>query len=313
MDRNRLNGNLWPIENTCMGLLFVFSSFFKGIAQDLEPRAYLRVPVNANIILPGFNHSHGEVLTDPSVPIKEFKANVETFALGYAQTIRLFGRTAQAFAVLPFCIAHASAIVAGQFLPVDRTGLADIRARLSLLLVGGTALTLSLFAKQKKTNTILGTSLTIQSPTGQYFPDKLVNLGTGRWAFKPEIALSQSLGKQWLLDVYTAVWIFTSNHSYFPGTAVRSQQPVGSLQSHISYNLGPLAWAAFNATYYVGAKSTVDGASNDDQVSNFRLGTTLAFPTGKRSGLKLAFSKGLVVVRGTNFTTISLGWSYLWF
>jgi hypothetical protein len=116
-----------------------------------------------------------------------------------------------------------------------------------------------------------------------------------------------------LLDVYTAVWLFTDNRQYFPGNAVRSQQPIGSLQSHISYNISPLAWAAFNATYYIGANSTVDGVTNDDQVSNFRLGTTLSLPMGKRSGLKLAFSKGVVVVRGTNFTTVSLGWSYVWF
>src|SRR3954466_7850151 len=137
--------NRWlrSIENFCFILLFVAASCFNGKAQDLEPRAYIRIPVNANIILPGFNHSHGEVLTDPSVPLKDFKANVETFTLGYAHTFRLFGRTAQAFAVLPICIGHATALVSGQFQAADRTGTADMRARLSVLLLGGPALTLS--------------------------------------------------------------------------------------------------------------------------------------------------------------------------
>src|SRR5207245_7536330 len=103
MSKKRLNGYLWPIEkDTGIILLFVFGSCFNGIAQDLEPRAYIRVPIKANIILPGFSNSHGKVLTDPSVPLKDFKANVETFTLGYAHTFRMFGRTAQAFAVLPF-------------------------------------------------------------------------------------------------------------------------------------------------------------------------------------------------------------------
>src|SRR5215217_4225069 len=143
MCKHRSNGNLWLIENTGIIFLFVFGSYFNGNAQDLEPRAYIRVPVNANIILPGFNHSHGEVLTDPSVPLKDFKANVETFTLGYAHAFRLFGRTAQAFAVLPFCSAHATALISGQFQAADRTGTADMRARLSVLLLGGRALTLS--------------------------------------------------------------------------------------------------------------------------------------------------------------------------
>lgn len=301
-------------KGTGIVLFYTLASCCYITAQDLEPRAYIRVPVNANILLPGFNHSQGKVLTDPSVPLKDFKANVKTFTLGYARTFRLFDRTAQAFVVLPFCFAHATALVSGQSRSADRTGTADMRARISVLLLGGKTMTLDEFAKQKKTNsTILGTSLTIQLPTGQYFADKLVNLGTGRWAFKPEVALSQPLSRRWLLDIYTAVWLYTDNNSYFPGDALRSQHAIGTLQSHISYNISAFAWAALNATFYVGGNSSVDGVANDDQVSNFRLGATLVLPTGKRSGLKLAFSKGAVVVRGTDFTTISVGWSYSWF
>src|SRR4051812_31831636 len=154
-------------------------SYLNCSCQDLEPRAYLRLPVNANVILSGFNHSHGEVLTDPNVPLKDLKANVEVVTLGYARTFSLIGLTAQAFAALPFCYAHASALVFGQSQSVDRRGTADMRIRLSILLLGGKALTLREFPK-RKIGTILGTSLTIQPPTGQYFPDKLVNLGTGR-------------------------------------------------------------------------------------------------------------------------------------
>jgi len=299
-----------------MGYSYIFLLCMLGTwgnAQDLEPRAYIRIPINANVILPGSSYSKGKVLTDPTLPLKDFKASVETFSLGYAHTFNLFGLTAQAFAVLPFCFAHASATVNGQFQSVDRTGLADMRARLSVLVLGGRALTRSEFVKKKKPNTILGTSLTVQPPTGQYFPDKLVNLGTGRWAFKPELALSQSLSKRWLLDVYTAVWLFTDNDSYFTGNALRSQHAIGTFQSHISYNIGSFAWAAFNATYYFGGSSSVDGVPNDDQVSNVRLGTTLVLPTGKRSGLKFAFSTGALVIRGSDFSTVSVGWSYSWF
>jgi hypothetical protein len=294
-------------------LLNVAIVSMKARGQDLEPRAYIRVPIKVNVILSGFSYSKGKVLTDPSVPLKDFKANVEAFTLGYARTFKLFGKTAQAFAAVPFCFAKATASVNGQFTSVNRTGTADIRARISILLLGGKAYTMSEFVKQKKPRTILGTSLTVQVPTGQYFPDKLVNLGSGRWAFKPEIALSESLGKRWLLDLYTAAWLFTNNNSYFTGDAVRSQEAIGSVQSHISYNLGPFSWAAFNATYYYGGTSTVNGVKNDDQVSNFRVGATLALKTGKKSGLKLAFSKGAVVTRGSNFTTFSVGWNYSWF
>src|SRR5678816_4364288 len=141
-------------------------------AQDLEPRAYIRFPVNVNVLLPGCSFSQGKVLTDPNVPLKDFKANVGIISLGYAHTFNLFGLTAQAFTVLPFCFAHASADVNGQFQAVDRTGPADIRARLSVLVLGGHSATLAELRQQKKRHTILGTSITIQLPTGQYFPEK---------------------------------------------------------------------------------------------------------------------------------------------
>ena len=300
-------------KKTGIFLLSILVYCFHVNAQDLEPRGYIRIPVNANILLPGFSYSNGQVLTDPNVPLKDFKAKVEIFTLGYGRTFSLFGLTSQVVVVLPLCHAHATADVNGQFTSVDRTGTADMRARISVLLLGGKALTLGEFIKQKKRTTILGTSITVLAPTGEYFPDKLVNLGANRWAFKPEVALSQPIGERWLMDLYAAVWLFTDNDSYFTGASLRSQHAIGSFQGHISYNISPFAWAAFNATYYVGGKSSVNGISNDDELSNARLGATLVLPTGKRSGLKLAFSKGVVVTRGTNFTTFSLGWSYSWF
>jgi hypothetical protein len=117
-------------------------------------------------------------------------------------------------------------------------------------LLGGKALSLGELVKQRKRNTVLGTSISFQAPTGEYFSDKLVNLGTNRWAFKPEIALSQPIGKKWLMDLYSAVWVFTNNESYFTGDAKRSQQAIASFQWQISYNISAFAWAAFNATYY---------------------------------------------------------------
>lgn len=301
-----------PLQ-TRLGISFILLAICLGaFAQDLEPRAYIRLPVKLNVVLPGVSYSDGKVLTDPSVPLRDFKAKVGVFTLGYGHTFNFFGKTAQAFAVIPFCTANASALVNGQYQEVNRTGPADIRGRFSVLLLGGPATTRADFKKQKRPATILGASVTMQAPTGQYFPDKLVNIGTGRWAFKPEIALSQLLSQRWLFDLYTAVWLFTDNHNYF-GNKLRAQNAIGTVQTHISYNIGLFSWAAFDATYYTGGKSTINGIQNDDKVSNIRLGSVLALPTGKRSGLKVAFSTGARVVKGSNFTTVSVGWSYSWF
>jgi len=84
----------------------------------------------------------------------------------------------------------------------------------------------------------------------------LINLGTNRWAFKPEFAVSHPMGQKWLADVYAGLWLFTTSGSFYPGSAVRTQASKGAFQAHVSYNFQRQLWAAFDATYYVGGRST---------------------------------------------------------
>lgn len=300
------------IKKVALNLLFFLIYIRPAFTQDLDPRAYVRLPIQGTILISGLNYSQGGVLTDPTLPLTDLEASIEGISLGGAHTFGLFGQTAQVFVALPYCWAQASALIAGQTESTSRTGFADMRLRLSVLLLGGKAATFNDFAKNQK-KTILGTSLTVVAPTGQYFSEKLINLGTSRWAFKPEIALSQLIGKRLMLDFYTGVWFFTTNNSFYPGTSVRTQNPLYSFQFHVSYNITPRAWVAFNTTYYTGGQSSINEVYKDDRLSNSRLGVTLSLPVGKRNSIKIAFSKGAIIRIGADFSTISVGWSTVWF
>jgi hypothetical protein len=246
-------------------------------AQDLDPRPYANVPVDATILITGFSVSRGGVLSDPTRPITDLRATVETASLGMARTFSLFGRTAQAFGVLPYAWAQLSGNVQGVGAETTRAGLSDARLRVSVLVRGAPASTLPEILKAPR-RTILGTSVTVAAPAGQYAADKLINLGTHRWGFKPEFAVSQPIRARWLLDVYAGVWLFTANDSFYPGDLLRSQAPLASFQGHLSYNFTPQLWAAFDATYYAGGRTTIQGVANDDLQSNSRVGATLVLP-----------------------------------
>lgn len=295
-----------------LGVILLSTVSILAGAQELDPRAYIKAPVRGTLLIAGYAYSEGGVLTDPTLPLENLEATISTTSLGVSRTFSLFGYSAQALVVQPFTWAEATALVNGQPESVMRTGLADMRLRLSVLLVGGKAITLSEYAKDK-TRTIVGTSMTIVAPTGEYFSDKLINLGTNRWSFKPEVALSQKISNRWMLDVYTGVWMFTSNNTFYPGTSARTQDPLVAFQSHLSYNINPRMWVAFNATYYVGGQSTVNESIKDDRLSNARLGATLALPVGKRNTLKIAYSKGAIIRVGADFSTLSIGWTSTWF
>ena len=56
------------------------------------------------------------------------------------------------------------------------------------------------------------------TPTSDYNSDKLLNLGSNRWAIRPEIGVSRGLGK-WSLELIGNVWLFGDNDSFFGGSS----------------------------------------------------------------------------------------------
>ena len=282
-----------------------------AFSQDLDPRAYAKVPINSTVAITGFAFSSGSVLTDPTLPVQNVHANVSTPSVGVARTFGLLGKTAQALAALPYSWAEVTGDIGEQAARTTRSGLSDMRLRLSVLLAGAPAMTLQQMMKSPA-RPIIGASLLVTAPTGQYYPQKFVNLGTNRWGFKPEIALSYPLGKKWLADLYGAAWLFTTNDSFFPGTSTRSQDRIGSLQAHISYSFTPRTWIAFDATGYRGGQALVDGNPVGTRLTNTRVGATLAFPVGSRHSVKIAYSTGAFVRFGANFNTLSVGWQTVW-
>jgi hypothetical protein len=282
------------------------------LAQDLDPRAYANVPVNGTFFSGGFSLSHGGVVTDASLPLTDIKATVETPSIGVARSFSFFDRTAQALVALPFSWAQISGDLAEQTRETTRAGLSDMRIRLSVLVRGAPATASAVEVAKAPRRTILGTSITVVAPTGEFLPDKLINLGTNRWAFKPEFAVSQPVGNRLLLDVYAALWLFTANDSFYPGTSRRTQSPVGAFQTHVSYNFQRQLWAAFDATYYVGGRTSIQGIENDDLLSNSRVGATVVLPVRQLHAVKIAVSRGAVIRFGTNFSTFSIGWQSAW-
>ena len=255
--------------------------------------------------------SHGGVVSDPTLPVTDINATVEMPSVGVGRSFSLFGKTAQAFGAVPYSWAQVSGKVLEQAREISRAGLSDMRFRLSVLVRGAPAASVAEIAKAPR-RTILGTSLTVVAPTGQFFPDRLINLGANRWAFKPEFAVSHPMGQKWLLDAYAGLWLFTDNASFYPGTNLRTQAPMGAFQAHLSYNFKRQLWAAFDATYYTGGRTTIQGVDNNDAQSNSRVGGTLVLPVGRRHSVRLAVSRGANIRFGANFTTFSIGWQTGW-
>ena len=289
-------------------ILFVFFQTFIS-AQDLDPRAYARVPIDITFIGVGFSYSYGNVLLDPSLPLQNLNSDILSPSIGVGHTMNLLGFTTQFYAVLPYAWAE----VTGEYMGIDdsrtRSGLGDMRMRISILLLGARPVTVQELVK-KSPKFVLGTSLTVSAPTGQFFSDKVINIGTNRWSFKPEVGISYPVYKKWFIDFYAGVWFFTDNDSFFPGNSVRSQKPLGAFQAHLSYNFNPAMWAAIDFTYYTGGQSSVNDLKDDNDQNNVRVGETFNLPITKNQAIKLAYSTGAIIRFGADFSTISAGLQY---
>jgi hypothetical protein len=290
-------------RRVCVLLGFAVSQ--PAVAQDLEPRAYAANPTGAIFALASLGYSTGDVVLEATSPLSDVAAKAYAAALGLGGTFGLFGHTASAAVVLPYAWATVSGTVGEASRTVDRSGLADVRLRGAVSLMGGHALPPAEFVRRKP-STVVGTSITISVPTGQYFPDKLINVGTNRWAFKPEIGVSRPAGP-WTLELSGGGWFFTRNASYF-GEKTKDQRPMLSLQSHVGYTFRTRLWVTADATYYSGGRAVIDDVAATDRQENTRIGLTASLPVRRSHSVKLAWSSGAITRLGGDFTTFSATW-----
>ncbi len=274
-------------------------------AQELEPRAYAANPINVGFVVGGFGYTTGGVVTDPSIPITDVKAELYTISVGAGGTFSFLGRTASASLGVPFVWGDVSGLVGETADSITRSGFADIRLRLALNVVGGPARTLQEFVRRKP-STLVGVSLHIAAPTGEYMPDKLVNLGTNRRAFKPEVGISQPVGK-WTLEAALGAWLFTTNSDFYGGQ-VKKQDPLVSLQAHVGYTVRPGLWAAANATFFSGGRAELDGVPAPERTESSRIGFTVSVPVIRNNSIKVSWSTGATVRTGSDFDTFAVAW-----
>jgi hypothetical protein len=220
-------------------------------------------------------------------------------------------------ASLPYGVGHFQGIFQDSESKIYRSGLLDSSFRFSVNLMGGSAMNLKEYQSWKQ-KTILGVSLRVIAPTGQYDGRKLVNNGANRWAFKPELGYSRRWD-HWVLDGYGGAWFYTTNHdfwshnSFYPGTRTQSQAPIASFEGHLSYDVKPRYWVSFDCNFWYGGRTSLNGVQNPQTLQeNSRIGVTGSIPIGKHQSLKASYSNGAYATFGGNFQNVSVAWQYSW-
>jgi hypothetical protein len=278
------------------------------IAQELEPRAYSVSPQGTNFAVASTARLSGDISFDPTLPIEDAKSRLDTVVLGYGRTINLAGRTASVAVAIPYIWGPLEGLINGTLNKTTRSGLGDPGFRLAVNLYGAPAMNLDGF-KNYRQRTNIGASVSVLAPLGQYSASRYINIGSNRWAVKPEIGISHHLGR-WYFDMYLGVWLFGANNNF--NGAIRTQDPLGSAQFHVSYNLTRRIWAAFDTNYYTGGRTTLNGEASADLQRNSRVGGTVSLPLTKGQSLKLSYSTAARTNIGASFQSIGIAYQYHW-
>lgn len=288
-----------------------------GTAQDLTPRAYFPAPVDSNAVILTYALSDGELVFDPTLPIDDATGRIHAPVVSLYHAFSWFGRSASITGSVPFARGDFRAVVNGVERATTRRGIADTTVRLGVNLHGAPALTAAEFVKTPLSRSIIGASIKVVAPTGQYDATRLINIGAHRWGFKPEIGYTGRAGRI-IVDAFAGVWLFTANDSFGATAAnprgdTRTQDPIGAFELHVSYDVKPRLWLSADVNYWRGGRTAVNGVEGSQTLqANSRLGLTGSMPLTRRQSLKVSYSDGVIVRIGGSFRVLSVGWQYGW-
>jgi Putative MetA-pathway of phenol degradation len=278
-------------------------------AQDAEPRSFTNTPVGLNFLIAGYLYSQGKIAFDPTLSIADAQFDTHTEALAYVRSLDVLGKSAKFDVILPYSSFSAHGLVDDQPRTREMSGFGDPRFRFSINLFGAPALSVKEFANYKQ-DLIVGASLQVSAPLGQYDDSKLLNLGNNRWSFRPELGISKASGP-WTVEIAPGVTFFTDNTDFLNGNTF-AQAPIYTVRGDVIYNFESGAWVSLDGIYFTGGRTALNGMRDNNEQTNTRAGLTLALPVDRYNSIKFNASTGISTRTGSEFSAVGVAWQYRW-
>lgn len=283
-----------PRAATVRGCVAVFAASLvlsgQLSAQDLEPRRWGHLPLGANFVGLGYIHTEGEIALDPVLRLTDVEVTMDTAALKYIRTFEMFGKSARFDLVQAYQDGEWTGLLNDVPASAQRSGFTDTTLRFAINLFGAPPLEGAEFAQYRAgvdCETIVGAGLIVALPTGEYFSDKLINLGENRFSLRPQVGVVHARGK-WSFEFTGAASFFTENDDFFGGKELE-QEPLVALQGHAIYTFRPGLWLGASVGYDFGGQSAIDGVDKDNRREILSWGLTCGVPVSRSVGFKFGY------------------------
>lgn len=281
----------------CCGM-FVLLLVTAPAFADNDARDYVPLPAGTTLLATYFNHvsatnfySKGKKVSSDT----NLGANIGVLRPVYYTQLGPFTMDPQA--IIPFGeeSLHVNGTGGGE---VKSSGLADPIVTATVW-----------FINDPKSKTWLGFTPFLTVPLGEYDKNKAINLGANRFAFKPEIGFVKGFGNL-LFDLTANVEFYTDNKDFSPAGVTLKQDPVFTVETHMSYDFNQSFFTSLDYFYHNGGKTTVAGVKQDDAKDDHTLGLTLGFMLSPSYQLLLKYKQDLSVENGLKTNTIGARIAY---
>ena len=271
--------------------------------------------MDSNFAGVGYAYTMGDIALDPTLRIQNGQFDVQTVGLKYIRSFDFFGRSARVDFSQAYQIAHFQGLINGMRASVDRTGFADTSMRFAVNLIGAPPLKGREFAAYRATHsdneTIVGLGFALQLPTGQYFSNKIINIGDNRFTLRPQLGVVHNWGN-WSAEFTAQSWVYTENDDFFNGRKL-DQDPLYTGDANLIYTFRPGLWMAGSIGYAGGGTTSVNGKPLNNRESSLGYGFSVGFPLNSSLGLKLYYLGSQTEVKtGQDTNTFAAAISVMW-
>lgn len=291
-----------------IGLYFSFSPV---LSQDVEPRRWVSIPLGTKVIAAGYIYTSGDVLLDPSLQAENVEIAVNTLVVSYVQSLRIGTKSARLGILLPWNFENWNGLLDGNPESLYRAGLVDPRIRFSINLLGPPATDikgLQKYYQENPTHTVVGVSLAVHLPLGQYDRNQLINIGNNRFIFRPQIGFEHRWGL-WSYELTGSVFLYTKNNKFFPDQQ-KIKDPVYALQNHLIKRFKSGIWLALNIGYGYGGEGAIDQRELNDYRSDLLFGGSFGVRLNPTQAIKLSyFRKEALNDIGSEVNSLGVVWT----
>ena len=284
------------------------------LAQDIEPRRWSHLPLGSNFGGVAYAYTEGDIFLNPVLRIEDGGFEMHTAAFKYIHAFELLGKSARIDLAQNYQSGSWSGLLNGSPAATERDGWADTNLRFAVNLYGAPPLAGQEFIDYRKSTgcePIVGMGLLMTFPTGEYFEEKLINLGTNRYSFSPQLGIVHTRGK-WTMELSSSVSFYTDNDDFF-NDAEHEEDPYLVGQGHLIYTFMPGLWVGASAGYGYGGESTINRVSANDLKGNLGFGVSTGISITRNFGFKIAY----IGIRtredtGSDNDTFTIGCSLQW-